>query len=197
MPVPEVDPTELSRLISERLETHERPFMVGIDGRSGAGKSTLAAQLAGSLDAALIEGDDFYAGGTEVRADSRASCAAACIDWTRQVSVLERLRSGRPAAWRAFDWDAFDGRLCDVPTHMVPKAVVILEGVYACRPELADLLDLRVLMTVSDDVRLARLHAREGTIGPWEKQWHQAEEFYFASIMPRTAFEIVIPSAGN
>jgi uridine kinase len=54
--------------------------------------------------------------------------------------------------------------------------IVILEGVYAARPELADLLDLRVMLAVPDEVRTARLMAREGTIGPWEQQWHDSED---------------------
>jgi len=73
-----------------------------------------------------------------------------------------------------------------------PRAIVILEGVYSARPELADLLDLRVLLTVPDDVRCARLLAREGTPGPCEQQWLEAEEHYFAVGMPEERFELVI-----
>lgn len=133
-------------------------------GRSGAGKSTLAQSLGETSDAALIEGDDFYAGGIELRDDS-AEARGACIDWTRQRSVLEALRAGREAVWRAFDREAFDGRLREEATRLKPRRIVILEGVYAAHPELADLVDLRVMLTASDDVRLARLMAREGTIG--------------------------------
>lgn len=186
--------SEIVDLVRAKLGSMTRSLFLGIDGRSGAGKSTLAAQLVGSLDAALIEGDDFYAGGTEIRTDSPASRATACIDWTRQRSVLETLASGRNANWRAFDWEAFDGRLCIVPTEVEPKSVVILEGAYACRPELSDLLDLRILLTAPDHLRRERLLAREGSIGLWETQWHQAEDHYFSSIMPETAFDVVIRS---
>lgn len=41
----------------------DRPFVVAIDGRSGVGKSTFARDLAERLGAALVEGDDFFAGG--------------------------------------------------------------------------------------------------------------------------------------
>lgn len=89
--------------IAKLVEFGRKPLLVGLDGRSGVGKSTLARILADNLDAAVIEGDDFYAGGIELRTDSPASRAAACIDWTRQRSVLEALSAGRPAYWRAFD----------------------------------------------------------------------------------------------
>jgi uridine kinase len=186
------DAEALADMIASSAKQKVSPFIVAIDGRSGVGKSTMARALAERLDACVIEGDDFYAGGIGLRSDAPASRAAACIDWTRQQSLLEALAAGRPAHWRAFDWEAFDGRLRDEPTTLEPRPVVILEGVYAARPELADLLDLRVVLLVSDDVRLARLAAREGTIGPWERQWHEAEEFYFEAVMPPARFDIVV-----
>ncbi|MGO6733349.1 ATP-binding cassette domain-containing protein [Rhizobium ruizarguesonis] len=185
------DPTELAALIATRMEGITLPFIVAIDGRSGAGKSTLAKALAEKFDAAVIEGDEFYAGGTRLRDDSPEARANACIDWTRQRPVLEALRSGREAIWRAFDWEAFDGRLRDETTRQTSKRIIILEGVYAARPELADLIDLRVMLAVPHHVRMARLMAREGTIGPWEQQWHQAENAYFQSVMPPEAFDAI------
>lgn len=188
-------PIPVERLLQQVMEASRmsrRPFVVALDGRSGSGKSTLAIALAERLGAVVVEGDDFYAGGTELRHDSPAVRAAACIDWTRQRLALESLRAGREAVWRAFDWDAFDGRLCDTPTRASPKPVVILEGVYAARPDLADLVDLRVLMSVPQEVRLARLAAREGSIGPWEQQWHEAEEHYFMTTMQRACFDVIV-----
>ena len=77
----------------------------------------------------------------------------------------------------------------DVPTTVEPARLIILEGVYAARPELADLVDLRLLVRVPDTVRIARLLAREGEIGTWETQWHEAEEWYFAHDAPAEGFD--------
>jgi uridine kinase len=187
-----IDRHTLSTTIAQAARQKDGPFIVALDGRSGAGKSTLAANLAQTLGAAVIDGDDFFAGGTVLRTDAPAARAAACIDWTRQRAVLSDLAAGRQARWRAFDWDAFDGRLCDDPTLVGPSPVVILEGTYAARPELSDLLDLRVLLNVSDNLRLSRLLAREGTLGPWDLQWHDAEEHYFDTIMPDDRFDLII-----
>lgn len=183
--------------VAARAQAMSRPFILALDGRSGAGKSTLAGRLAdrlvsGGTEAGVIEGDDFYAGGSALRTDPAETRAAACIDWTRQRPALEALRTGRVAVWRAFDWDAFDGRLCNVPAVMPPKPVVIIEGVYAGRPELADLLDLKVFVHVEDALREARLLAREGGIGPWERQWHEAEDHYFGRIMPPDRFDLIL-----
>jgi uridine kinase len=68
----------------------------------------------------------------------------------------------------------------------------VLEGAYSARPELHDLVDLRVLLVVSDATRRARLLAREGNIGRWETQWHEAEDWYFAHVAPTSSFDVVV-----
>lgn len=73
---------------------------------------------------------------------------------------------------------------------------MILEGVYATRPELRDLLDMRVLVQVPLDIRQARLVAREGVVGPWARQWPEAEEFYFRSIMTPERFDLAVNESG-
>lgn len=167
------------------------PFIIAIDGRSGSGKTTLAHQLAAQLEAQVIEGDDFFAGGTTVRTDDAASRAEACIDWRRIRSVLASLKAGQSAAWRPFDWEAFDGRLAEAPRAALPARFVILEGVYSSRPELADLVDFHILVDVSAETRTQRLLKREGQLGPWERQWHAAEEHYFGVTLAAHRFDAV------
>lgn len=179
-------------IIRERASQAGRPFVVALDGRSGSGKSTLAGRLASSLLATVLPGDDFFAGGTDLRGDGPTDRAEACIDWRRQRPVLEDLRAGRSSRYFAFDWDAFDGRLETRPRVIEPRAVVIFEGTYTARPELCDLVDLRALVRVHDEVRLSRLLRREGYIGPWERQWHEAEDWYFAHAAPLEGFDVVV-----
>ena len=67
--------------------------------------------------------------------------------------VLEQLPRVGQATWRPFDWDADDWDRDTVPLaaeRVVARAdrVVILDGAYSCRPELHDLLDLRVLLDI-------------------------------------------------
>lgn len=183
--------------VRERARGFARPYLVALDGPSGAGKSTLAATLAEPLGACVLDGDDFFAGGVTVRSDAPEERARACIDWNRQRPVLETLRAGRMASYLAFDWDAFNGRLDDEPTVVEPRSVVLFEGVYTARPELGDLVDLRVLLWVSEATRIARLLAREGNLSAWERQWHEAEEWYFTHLAPPQAFDVILrePSA--
>lgn len=92
----------------------------------------------------------------------------------------------------AFDWESFDGRLKIEPTIVEPRSAVLLEGVYSARPELSDLVDLRLLRQVGGPTRLARLLAREGSISAWERQWHEAEDWYFTHLAPPEAFDVIL-----
>jgi uridine kinase len=186
------DVPSLVEHIRLRAVAQRRPFCVALDGRSCAGKSTLASRLADVMSATLLDGDGFFAGGVAIRGDLPEQRARDCIDWRRQRAVLEALRAGRAASYRAFDWEAFDGSSRREPTVVEPRSVVIVEGVYAARPELADLLDLRVLLRVQDDVRRARLLAREQSLTDWELQWHEAEDWYFAHAAPSAGFDVIV-----
>ena len=88
--------------------------------------------------------------------------------------------------------DAFDGSKRFEPTHIGVRKIVVFEGVYSARPELRDLVDLRVLIEIPEKERHQRLLKREGQMGEWEKQWHRAEDWYFTTAAPRSAFDIVL-----
>lgn len=199
----------LAELLRERLADGGAPVFVGIDGRSGVGKSTLAAAVAASLaggevpvGVTVIAGDDFYAGGTAARWDRRTAeeKAAQVIDWRRQRAVLEGLRDWGVATYHPFDWEADEWDQdppphADPPTTIESAAVVVLEGAYSCRPELHDLLQLRVLLDLPAEVRRAQLLAREGEAyrADWEGRWAEAEDHYFGATMPPAAFDLVVP----
>jgi len=168
------------------------PVFVAVDGRSGAGKSTFAAALAASSQALLIEGDSFYSGGTQLRSDTAEKRADACIDRPKLRAVLDQLRAGKTATYRAFDWETFDGSLRTPAVTVEPADVVVIEGVYSCHSDFADLLDVRILLTVPDAIRQQRLVQREGSIGRWERQWHEAESWYFSHLCTKSHFDLVI-----
>jgi uridine kinase len=186
-----------TRRVGRLTAGRDAPLLVALDGRSGAGKSTLAASVAARLPSCVvIGGDDFYAGGTPQQWDTRSAAekVAMVIDWTRQRPVLSELKDQRTASWHGYDWEAFDGRLDVQATVCDPADVVILEGAYSARPELADLLDLRVLLATDDAVRHERLGRREGWFyrDQWFSRWSEAEDYYFGLVMPADAFDLVL-----
>lgn len=213
-PVSPVSPAELTHRLRTEIVGRTEPVVVGLDGRSGSGKSTLAAAIARRLGsdrggrplATVVDGDQFYAGGSAESWDARSAeqNASRVIDWRRQRTVLEQLRENGVAVWHPFDWDADDWDAETPPSTVAPvrceaAAVVLLDGAYSCRPELHDLLDLRVLLTTDDDVRRRRLRRREGGEGDtgWERRWSEAEEHYFGSIMPPARVDLVLSDGGG
>ena len=75
-----------------------------------------------------------------------------------------------------------------------PAAVVILDGAYSARPELADLFALRVLLDVPRPARRERLLQREGERyrAEWEARWGEAEDLYFETLLPPGSFDLVL-----
>ena len=172
------------------------PILVALDGRSAAGKSTLAAAVAPLVGAVVIDGDDFYSGGTAESWDAMNAAEKAdhCMDWRRQRSVLEKLAMGETASWHPYDWEADDGSLAPTPVICEPAPVIILDGAYSARPELDDLFDLRVLLDAPADLRRAQLIEREGEghREEWNARWDEAEQWYFGKVMPPESFDLVI-----
>jgi len=200
----------VARLLDE-VAVRTEPLFVGLDGRSGAGKSTLAAVVAARLSSGdhvstrvtVIDGDQFYAGGSAATWDERTPMqkAAEVIDWRRQRSALRQLREQGVAEWHPFDWDAEDWDTENVPlstqsVRSVVAPVVMLEGAYSCRPELHDLLHLLVLLDIPREVRRRQLLGRQGDEyrADWEARWSAAEDHYFGSVMPAKRFDLVLGS---
>ena len=201
--------TDVSLVVAvlEALAGRTPPLVVGIDGRSGGGKSTLAAAGAARLTAehgvtaAVLEGDQFYAGGSSATWDARTAEEKAdmVIDRRRQRTVLEALLADGVAEWRPFDWEADDWDAEEAPlaaasVRTATADVVLLEGAYSCRPELHDLLDLLVLLDPPSDLRRQRLLDREGDAyrADWEGRWAEAEDHYFGTVMPPVRFDLVL-----
>lgn len=171
--------------------------LVAIDGPGGAGKSTLADRIASALHAAavpctVIQFDDFFLPAARRLHSSSGGAVGDDFDWRRvETEVLNPLRAGRPTRYRRYDWNA--DALAD--TVEVPAGgVVVVEGVYSCRSELAARYDLRIWVDCPRDVRLARGLARdgEGARERWERRWMPAEDRYALEQRPRDRADIIV-----
>jgi uridine kinase len=192
--------------LTARHVSLRRSIFVALDGRSGAGKSTLAAVVAEAcrsqgVTVTVIEGDDFYAGGTAENWDQRSPAEKAdqVMDWPRQHRLLEDLRLRGNASWYPFDWEATDwdrepAPLRSTATSVASADIVILEGAYSARPELHDLLDILILLDTPPDQRRRQLLQRQGDHyrSDWEARWSAAEDHYFGFIMPPERFDHVL-----
>jgi uridine kinase len=181
----------------------DKPLLVAIDGTSGAGKTTIARLVADAVGGAVVPGDDFFAAHiTDAGWDARSprERAADAIDWRRlRADALEPLLAGRPAAWHPFDFEAGtrpDGTYPISATLETrdPARVIVLDGAYSSRPELADLIDLSVLVHLPTDERTRRLGKRDDAAfsAAWHARWDAAEAYYFSEVRPPASFDLVI-----
>ena len=189
--------------IKQVMAHHSPPILIALDGGSGSGKSTLALMLQGVLGAALVQSDDFFAAQipeAEWDAYSIEQRARDGIDWRRlKTEALEPLLAGKSARWHPFDFEAglrSDGTygMCADYVECEPADIILLDGAYSARPELADLVTLSVLVDVPVAVRHVRLAAREegGFLAAWHTRWDAPEAYYFSQIRPPASFDLVV-----
>ena len=190
-----------------RLAADRKTVVVGIDGCGGSGKSTLAGNIARSLRArsvgcSIVHGDDFYLPAADRDRDaSRASATepvhGSAFDLERlRTGVLEPLAVGRDASYRRYDWgtDAL-AEVVSVPAD----GVVLVEGVYVTRSDLATRYDLTIWVECPSGLRLARGVARDGEADRrlWTDVWMPAEDEYVRAERPRDRSDYVVRGYGG
>ncbi|MFC1436308.1 uridine kinase [Streptacidiphilus sp. N1-3] len=167
--------------------------LVALDGAGGSGKSTLAAEVAGRLDGCrVVHGDDFYRPMPE-RERERLDAEQGYhryFDWERlRDQVLVPLREDRTARYQLYDWTT--GQL-GAWHEVAPGAVVIVEGVYTARPELAPHYHVTAFVDTPRDVCLRRVRARGENSEQWISRWRAAEDHYLRTTLPRTRVELLV-----
>jgi uridine kinase len=147
------------------------PVRVAIDGPDAAGKSTLADELAGRLAAAgrpviRASADDFARPRADRHRRGRRSPDGYRLDGldlaALRAALLDPLGPGgdRRYRTRSFDLDA-DRPVREAARPAPPNAVLLVDGVFLGRRELAGEWDLRVFVTVPPEVTLRRALDRD------------------------------------
>ena len=167
--------------------------IIAIDGAGGSGKSTLAAAITGHLgDCGIVHGDDFYRPMPDherERLDAEQGYHR-YFDWQRlRAQVLEPLRAQQTARYQAYDWAT--GQLAGWQ-EVAPQGVIIVEGVYSARPELADCYDLIIYVDTPREVCLQRLQERAENPAEWINRWRAAEDYYIDTAQPQTRAALVV-----
>jgi uridine kinase len=175
--------------------------LVAIDGGGGAGKSSLAERLQEALrlsnvPASIVEVDDFFLP-SERRPPGvpRERPIGGDFDWQRlREQVLEPLRCGQAARYARYNWAA---DALSETRQALPGAIVIVEGIYSSRRELADLYDFRIWVDTPRETRLARGLARDGEQArkKWEEDWMPCEDRYILEHRPQDHADAVVNGA--
>ena len=173
------DYSRLLRRIQE-LQARKARVIVAIDGRCGSGKTTLAAQLQRDLDGSVFHMDDFFLR-PEQRTAERFAAPGENVDHERFLAeVLLPLHSAQSVTYRPFS--CARQQLGD-PVTVTPGRLAIVEGSYACHPDLWAYYDLRVFLTVDPETQLRRIEARSGAAKAeqFRDRWIPFEETYFSA----------------
>jgi uridine kinase len=187
--------------LARRLASLDRPATVGIDGADGAGKTVLADELAGRLPGVVRASlDDFH----HPRAYRHALGRTAATVWARSFDLtvvrrelLDPWRRGAGAPyrrrWHHLDTDAH----VDDPREAVPPdGLLLVDGLFLQRPELADAWDLVIYVHADDEVRVARLATRDGMPEdpdhPDQKRYLDAQRFYRDRCRPLDRADVLL-----
>ena len=163
---------------AQHLQGAPAPLLIALDGRCAAGKTTLANRLAEQYGWGVIHLDDFFLQPAQ-RTSQRLAEPGGNLDRERLISeVLLPLTRQRPGVYRVFDCRTMG--FAAVPRPLPAAPVVLLEGSYACHPDLRPLCGLHVFLTVDPGEQLRRLTARNpARLQDFRTRWIPMEEQYF------------------
>jgi uridine kinase len=151
----------------------DRPVLVAVDGVDGSGKTTFAGALAAAYEeagrpAVVVHLDDFL-NPREVRYRLGRSSPEGFFRHTYDLEAFERLvlaplrpEGDRRVLLRCFDHRA-DAAVSEPPVEVSVDAVVVVEGMFLHRDELAGSWDVSVFLRVPFEVSVRRLSERDGS----------------------------------
>ena len=179
---------------------------VAVTGVDGAGKTRLADELAGRLNAAGLAAirvslDGFHNPRSVRYARGRHSPEGYYRDSFDLVAfrteVLAPLGPGGSRRYRSAVFDhRTDARLDSPVEDALDPAVLIVDGVFLLRPELADDWDLSIFLDVPFDLAFERMALRDGvpadsTAGMY-RRYREGQRLHFAECRPKARADLLV-----
>lgn len=173
-------------LAIDELPRKQLTFLIGVDGCGGSGKSTFAKEIKGTCNnVTIVHIDDFYFPSSHIIQDHPVNKPiGADFDWKRLFTqVLEPLSRDQEGHYQRYDWN--QDKLAEWQTVPV-GGIVVIEGVYTLRKEIADFYDFTIWVECPRETRLARGLERDGQEARdmWENNWMIAEDMYVEAHRP-------------
>lgn len=161
--------------------------VIVIDGPAGAGKTSTAAAIVAVVaprSAAVIHMDDLY--------DGWGGLDDELTDYLSE-DLEPQIRAGEDITHRCYDWHAGEFG----PSQHVPETdVLIIEGVGAGQPALADVADLAIWVEAPRDVCEQRWRDRDGAaMNAHMPQWWEAQDAHFARYRTKERADLMVHTA--
>jgi uridine kinase len=182
---------------------------VAVDGVDGAGKTVFADELAHVLTTAgtaviRISADDFHHVRAVRYARGRSSPEGFWLDsynYERlHTDVLTPLGPRGSRRYRAVAHDLTTDTMLDPPPQDAPAgAVLVLDGLFLHRDELATVWDFSVFLDVPFELTARRMASRDGTnpdpADASMRRYVEAQRIYISSCAPADRASIVIDNS--
>ena len=183
-------------------------LVIGIAGGTGSGKTTLMNNLIREFsgDVTILSHDNYYKRHDELTYDQRCQLnydEPAALETDLMAAHLDQLRQGNAIDCPVYDFTQHNRS--DKTIHIVPKKVIIVEGIliFENKP-LRDLMDVRIFVDTDSDVRLCRRIARdvrdrgrslESVLSQYQDTVKPMHEMY---VEPSKKFaHIIVPEGGK
>lgn len=213
---PLLDPTPSSRraAVLSRLALELRALpdgwrLVGIDGVDGSGKTVLAGELAALIRGAgravvEIHVDDFHHLRAHRYRRGRLSAEGFWLDSydyaALERDVLQPLGDGGSGAYRPVATDLERDVVVELePLRAPDDALVLVEGIFLHRDELAGRWDRSIYVDVPFEESIRRMAARDGTLGgpddPRMRRYVDGQRRYFEVCRPWERASVVLDNS--
>jgi uridine kinase len=172
---------EVVALAASRAPTVGAGRLVAVDGPAGSGKTTLGAAVAELTGAQVVHMDDLMNGWGDM---------AGTGDQLR--TIVGPLTAGTAGSYRRYNWH--EGRF-DGTVPVPPAPWLVIEGVGAGNPVVAEHVTVLVWVEVDEELRLRRGLERDGTAmeGHW-RTWMRQEVGFFAAQRTAERADVVVRS---
>ena len=140
-------------------------LVIGIAGGTGSGKTTLMKNLVERFEdhVTVLSHDNYYKRHDELTYEARCQLnydEPAALETDLMARHLDLLRQGQAIDCPVYDFTVHNRS--DETVHIVPKQVIIVEGILIFEDQpLRDLMDIRIFVDTDADVRLCRRIKRD------------------------------------
>ncbi|MCQ2506932.1 MAG: hypothetical protein MJ113_07160 [Lachnospiraceae bacterium] len=171
-------------------------IIVAIEGRAASGKTTATCFLDDIFYLNVIRTDDFILP-EEMKTARRMEEAGGNFYYERFCEeVVPFIKGTKKFTYNVFDYKT---QSYTKTVTVCPRPVTIVEGAYSCHPNIGNIYDLKIFMTIFKKEQNKRILMRNGEEGlkKFVKEWIPLENKYFENFSIREKCDIVLLSGAG